>query len=328
MIDQLVQQQLQSRRHHLQAALAARASRQLEALLAEVDAALGRVAAGTYGLCETCHDPIEADRLAADPLTRVCLDHLTPSQQEQLERDLHLASQIQRRLLPPADLRVHGWEFAYSYVPAGVVSGDYCDVVPAGADGFFLLGDVAGKGIAASMLMTQLHGVFRSLIPLGLGAGELLQRAGSIFGDSTLPSHYATMACARVGSAGRVEICNAGHPPVVVVGATGHVTRHDSSGLPLGMFLAVDYPATQTVLVPGDTIVLFSDGLSEAEDDGGAEFGIDRLADLLGELAPRPPFAVVEECLRAIRAFRGPAVQHDDMTVLVIQRQHEAGRAS
>lgn len=261
-------------------------------------------------------------------MTRFCLDHLTPSQQQQLERDLQLASRIQRRLLPPPDLCVPGWEFAYTYLPAGVVSGDYCDVVTSGADGWFLLGDVAGKGVAASMLMTQLHGVFRSLIPLGLGASELLQRAGAIFVDSTLPSHYATMACARVGSEGRVEICNAGHLPALVVSATGRVTRHDSGGLPLGMFASVDYPASQATLGPGEALVLFSDGLSETEDDSGAEFGVDRLAGLIAELAPCPPSAVVEQCLAAVRAFRGPSAQQDDLTLMVVQRRHETAPAS
>jgi sigma-B regulation protein RsbU (phosphoserine phosphatase) len=179
------------------------------------------------------------------------------------------------------------------------------------------------------MLMTQLHGVFRSLIPMGLGAGELLQRAGAIFVDSTLPSHYATMACARVGSGGRVEICNAGHLPALVVGATGRVTRHDSGGLPLGMFAAVDYPASQATLGPGEALVLFSDGLSETEDDSGAEFGVDRLAGLLAEVAAGgPPAAVVEQCLGAIRAFRGPSAQQDDMTLMVVQRRHETESAA
>src|SRR5687768_12730619 len=84
-------------------------------LLDEVDAALGRMNAGIFGLCEACHDPIEPDRLLADPLTQFCLDHLTPLEQRALEHDLDLASRIQRGLLPRTDVCLDGWEVAYHY---------------------------------------------------------------------------------------------------------------------------------------------------------------------------------------------------------------------
>ena len=116
-------------------------------LLNEVDAALGRLNAGTFGVCETCHDPIEPDRLQIDPLTQFCLDHLTPSEQRALEHDLELASHIQRELLPKPDVRFDGWEVAYHYQPAGPVSGDYCDVISASPELlYFLVGDVGRQG--------------------------------------------------------------------------------------------------------------------------------------------------------------------------------------
>ncbi len=136
----------------------------LEALLREVDSALDRFEAGTYGMCETCHDTVERDRLLADPLIRYCLDHLTVLERATLQRDLDLASELQRGLLPPADLKVDGWETSYHYAPLGPVSGDYCDLYPYNGQLFFMLGDVSGKGVAASMRMTQLHALFRSLI--------------------------------------------------------------------------------------------------------------------------------------------------------------------
>ena len=94
---------------------------QLEGLLRDVDDALERLAAGTYGHCETCHESIEADRLDADPLLRFCLDHLSPIEARALEHDLELAASVQRTLLPPAHLIEHGWEMAYHYQPLGTV---------------------------------------------------------------------------------------------------------------------------------------------------------------------------------------------------------------
>jgi sigma-B regulation protein RsbU (phosphoserine phosphatase) len=103
--------QLLERRQKLEAAIfSSRGSESLLQLLNEVDSALDRMKAGTYGICETCHDPIEKDRLITDPLIRYCLDHLTTSQRRALEEDLQLASQLQRGLLPNQNLAFAGWE--------------------------------------------------------------------------------------------------------------------------------------------------------------------------------------------------------------------------
>ncbi len=125
-------------------------------LLREVDSALERMAKGSYGLCEECHETIEQDRLLADPLVRYCLDHLTESQRAALQHDLDLASQVQRNLLPQVNLQAGGWDTSYYYAPLGPVSGDYCDLIPSDGQLFFVLGDVSGKGVAASMLISSL----------------------------------------------------------------------------------------------------------------------------------------------------------------------------
>ncbi len=145
---------------------------QLEDLIGQIDAALARFDAGTYGLCEACHDPIEPDRLSADPLATLCLDHLAPSESRALEKDLELAAQVQVTLLPSRDLAAGRWQIAYDYLPLGSVSGDCVDVIRPGdgpgADPIVLLGDIAGKGVAASMLMAHLHASLRTLAGVGL----------------------------------------------------------------------------------------------------------------------------------------------------------------
>src|ERR1700736_823989 len=121
--------ELEQRRERLHGALhspAAEAS--LSELLKAVDTALSRLDQGTFGLCETCHSSIEAERLLADPLVRFCLDHLTSAEQRALESDLSLAARIQRVLLPKPGLAPVGWEVCYHYQPASMVSGDYCDL--------------------------------------------------------------------------------------------------------------------------------------------------------------------------------------------------------
>ena len=140
-----LQGQLKERKQRLESVIAAAPEdASLQALLREVDSALDRVGAGTYGLCDTCHDTIERDRLLADPLIRYCLDHLTQHERAALQRDLDLASELQRGLLPPKDLRAGAWETNNHYAPLGAVSGDYCDLYPAKEQLYFMLGDVAG----------------------------------------------------------------------------------------------------------------------------------------------------------------------------------------
>jgi sigma-B regulation protein RsbU (phosphoserine phosphatase) len=125
-----LQEQLEERKRRLEVAIAsAPPNSGLGGLLCEVDSALDRMAEGTYGICLKCHDTVEPDRLLADPLVQYCLDHLNQPGLAALQRDLDLASELQRNLLPPKGLRAGGWETSYHFAPLGAVSGDYCDLI-------------------------------------------------------------------------------------------------------------------------------------------------------------------------------------------------------
>src|ERR671926_207353 len=126
-IDAFMRDQLLDRRHKLEHAVQhAAVPDRIRVLLNEVDSALARMDQGSYGICETCHESIESDRLMADPLVRFCLDHLTSEERSALERDLQLAARVQRGLLPKQhSLDRYGWQICYHYEHARVVSGDY-----------------------------------------------------------------------------------------------------------------------------------------------------------------------------------------------------------
>jgi phosphoserine phosphatase RsbU/P len=315
-----VRDQLLDRRQKLEeATVTLGQSDDVTRLLYEVDAALARMNTGGFGICETCHDPIEPERLLADPLTRFCIDHLSPREQRALEHDLELASHIQRELLPKAGMRVDGWEFAFHYQPAATVSGDYCDVIPGNAgDVYFLVGDVAGHGVAAAMLMSHLSALLRTLISVGMPLEALMERASRVFCESTLPTHYATLVCGRASASGEVEICNAGHPPPLVLREQG-ITAIDATGLPIGMFSSERFSARAVHLAPGESLLLYSDGLLEAESPGGAEYGLERLSALAFSGIRLAPSAVVDACVRDVIAFRG-AKASDDLTVMAIRK--------
>lgn len=316
----VLRDQLLDRRQKLEAAASAlHPHDEVARLLHEVDAALGRMNAGTFGLCATCHDPIESDRLLADPLTQFCIDHLTASEQRALEQDLELASRIQRELLPRPEVHLAGWETAYHYRPAGTVSGDYCDLIPGHSDhGYFLLGDVAGKGVAAAMLMSHLSAMLRTLITIDLPLSQLMERASRVFCESTLPAHYATLVCGRASSSGEVEICNAGHPPPLLLRRSG-IERVDATGLPIGMFCSGRFSSRLVRLAPGEALLLYTDGLVEAENSAGVEYGIERLCTLAASMNGRPQ-AIVDACVRDLASFRGARGLADDLTVLAVSR--------
>src|SRR2546428_7652210 len=146
---------------------------QVRRLLREVAAALDRMDKGTFGICESCHETIEAERLVADPLMEYCLDHLTKPQRQALELDLDLAARVLRGLLPPPSQRFPGYEVARHYEGAGPVSGDYCDAVGAENGGvYFSIGGGSRKGGAGSMLMGHPPAPLRALVPLNQSLEE------------------------------------------------------------------------------------------------------------------------------------------------------------
>jgi phosphoserine phosphatase RsbU/P len=324
--DRYIREQLEKRREELSAVVSSSApalpAAYLLGLLNDVDSALHRLDDGTYGICTECHDTVEKDRLLADPLVRLCLDHLTNDEQRALERDLELASRVQRGLLPQTDLQHGDWRVHYQYKPAGMVSGDYCDLIPpANGDGelVFFLGDVAGKGVAAALLMTHLHAMFRSLAEVGLPLDKLLEMANSVFCRSTIAGQYATLICGRAGQGGTIEIGSAGHLAALVIGKNG-VQQVSSTGVPLGMFATSRYTIHNVRLEPSDSLLLYTDGISEAVNASGVEYGAARLSHIAGERHGRVPRELAAACMKDLQTYSGGAKQSDDQTLMVIHR--------
>lgn len=322
-IEPVLRQQLIDRRQKLVvAARNLQEESELSRLLNEVDAALKRMDVGTYGLCDVCHGAVETERLLADPLTRLCIDHLSPREQRALEEDLELAARIQNGLLPQPTLNIDGWEVAYHYEPAGLVSGDYCDLIRSEDNTFhFMLGDVSGKGVAASMLMAHLQATFRTLVSTNLPLEQMLERASRVFCESTLPTHYATLVCGRVSTNGSVQIANAGHLPPLLVQADG-IRSLEATGLPLGMFSSEQFSVTEFQMRAGDTLFLYTDGLSEVLDTSGTEYGPQRLQKVLTAKNAGSPKDIIGNCLLELEGFRNSGLPADDLTMMAIRRVH------
>ncbi|HZS26994.1 MAG TPA: SpoIIE family protein phosphatase [Candidatus Angelobacter sp.] len=314
----LLRDQLVVRRQKLETAVARTQTANLLQLLEQVDRALERVDHGTYGVCEDCKGTVEAERLFADPLTQLCLDCLKPAEQRALEQDLLLAAKIQAGLLPKRDFCASGWKVAYHYEPAGQVSGDYCDLIQQGRDLYFMVGDVSGKGVAAAMLMANLHAMFRVLIPTGLPLEQLVERANRLFCESTLPTQYATLVVGKADEFGNVEICNGGHPAPFHLGSD-HVTAIQAATVPVGLFCDQKFSSSVLRVTPGDSLVIYTDGISETESPDGSQYGSSSLEKLLQGCRELPSQALVEKCLKAVQGFRAGSPRLDDQALMVLQ---------
>jgi len=296
----------------------------LVGLLKQVDNALNKIDHGTYGICEVCHDAVEEERLFIDPLVSVCLGCLDDAQRHALESDLEFAAKIQRNLLPKNNQSISGWDFGYHYNPAGPVSGDFTDIIPLNDDSvIFIIGDVSGKGISASLMMSHLHGLIHSLLSFGLPLNEIMKKASRLFNESTIYSNYATMVIGKAYPDGIVEIAVAGHNPPLLV-SNGSVQRIQATGMPVGLFADAEYGVNKFFLKKDDAILLYTDGLTESIKESGGirsgEYGEQRVVEQLAKVNGTAPKFIIDELMKDHKTWLKDSRPADDVTVLVVKR--------
>jgi sigma-B regulation protein RsbU (phosphoserine phosphatase) len=315
-----IKQQLSERRERLVATNKSLPnSSNLFDLLKQVDSALERIDNGSYGICEVCQAIIEEEILKENPLITFCFDDLNSRQQRAIELDLAFASQIQRNLLPQNNLCINGWELSYQYNPAGPVSGDFCDIIQTADNSLlFVLGDVSGKGVAASLMMSHLHALINSLITFGLSVTELVEKANRLFSKSTMNTNYATMVFGKANSTGEIEICNAGHNPPFLL-SDGKIKPINATGIPIGLFCETEYTLEKFLLKKGDTLLLYTDGLTEALADD-VEYGELRVKELLLNNGNHSADSLVKLFLKDSKEYIGNSSPTDDLTIMAMKR--------
>jgi sigma-B regulation protein RsbU (phosphoserine phosphatase) len=315
-----IKQQLNERRERLVATNKSLPnSSNLFDLLKQVDAALERIDNGSYGICEVCKAIIEEEILKENPLITVCFDDLNSHQQKAIELDLAFASQIQRNLLPQNNLSINGWELSYRYNPAGPVSGDFCNMIKVADNSLlFVLGDVSGKGVAASLMMSHLHALINSLITFGLSVTELVEKANRLFIKSTMNTNYATMVFGKANPFGEIEICNAGHNPPLLF-SNGNIKPINATGIPIGLFCETVYTVEKFLLKKGDSLLLYTDGLTESMADG-IEYGEARVSALLRENGNLSAEMLVESILKNNKEYVGNSLPTDDLTIMAVKK--------
>jgi sigma-B regulation protein RsbU (phosphoserine phosphatase) len=259
------------------------------------------------------------ERMEDEASFHICIDALTREDRNSLERQLTLATRIQKNLVPASDFSSAGWQICHHYAPAGLLSGDYCDFFESNSSLYFLLGDVTGKGVAASMMMSQLYATFRSLATTDLPIDLMVETANRIFSQSTLAGQFATVVAGRAEQNGSVEFVSAGHLPLLHL-HNSSVELEPATGIPLGMFAGAQFEISRLSLGSGDSLLLYTDGLTEARNPAGQEYGVRRLRKTVAPHTAAGPSQLISECLLDQLDFTRGAQLADDLSLMVIRR--------
>lgn len=243
-----------------------------------------------------------------------------------LERELNLAREIQESLFPRS-LPETGWfRAAASSLASHSVAGDYYDVRQTGPDSWSaVVADVSGKGVSSALLAALLQGAFLLASEGGLGMDAVVARVNRFLNERTEGEKYATMFYCTLDAGGRFRYINAGHCPPSVVRPEGRSKSLPATGMPVGLLPEAEYTVGEAQLQPGDKVVIFSDGLPEAEDVAGQFFGMRRMRSLVLAHAAGGCREMHDALVRAVKNFTSGTVQKDDATLLVLEYQPPAG---
>ncbi len=239
---------------------------------------------------------------------------------KRLEEELRIARQIQQSLLPRA-LPAEGWfRAAAASIPSLQVGGDYVDIRAVNETCWAaMMADVSGKGVGAALLASLLQGMFVASPYTRLTIEDMVTRVNRYLLERTGGEQYATAFYCTLDSDGLLRWINAGHPPVLVVGAGGDLQHLSASGTPLGMFAEAVYTVVESRLRVGDKLVIYTDGLLDSENDDRASFGLQRLRETVAANAAASSRELQAAILAAVHAFTDGAAAADDVTLAVIE---------
>jgi len=254
-------------------------------VISELKDALERIDSGHFGQCTECNGKVEAERLALDFTTCVCLDHYSKDQIHALENDLELAAKVQRQLLPGYIPSLPGIQIAVHAEPARIVGGDYYDFFQynSGSAQGIALADVMGKGLPASILMSNLQASLRILGPEHDELHALAARLNELFRYNLTLIRFIAIFLVKIDIDSRIlHYCNAGHnPPLWWHAASRSIRWLQPTGPAIGLTHDPEYTSKTIRLASGDLILLYTDGLTEAQNPNGEEFGEQRLASYI-----------------------------------------------
>jgi serine phosphatase RsbU (regulator of sigma subunit) len=240
-------------------------------------------------------------------------------EQERESHELSIAADMQRALLPPGDHTTQYAELSAYSTPCRAVGGDLFDYVERPDGITFTVADVAGKGTSAALLTAVVQGLFAAEAFATDPSGMVMRRVNRALCRRAVASRFVTAFHGHLASDGTLSYCNAGHNPPFLVTAAG-LTRLDIGGTVLGVFDGTEYDSGTIQLAPGDSVVVFSDGVTEAIDRCDEEFGDQRLEACIVDVRTRPAREVLQHIQQSLATFCEGVAARDDVTLLVLKR--------
>ena len=234
-------------------------------------------------------------------------------------QELEIANEVQCRLFPQLRPPIPSLDYCGRCFPARAVGGDYYDFLDLGPDRFGLvIGDVSGKGIAAALLMANLQANLRSQCAISLDQPQrLLCAVNQLFSQNTPDGAFATLFLADYHvPTGRLRYINCGHPPALLLRRDDSIDRLDPTATVLGIFKKWDCELGERTIHPGDTLVLYTDGVTESFNESRDEYGEARLIESLLRHRAQPSQSLLQNIVADVRQF-SPHEQHDDITLII-----------
>ena len=292
------------------------------AVLEQIDtleAAAGEAESGKLGLCTVCHERVDDHLLAGDYTSCICISHMSPEEARSLEMQLELAQSVQRSLLPQHGPETDALDTAAFSRPAQIVGGDYFDFFrfKGGAQGL-AVADVAGHGISASLRMASVQTLLRTLIPGSDSPADIMAQIHRLLVHNIRFSTFVTLFLGAIDtSTGTMKYANAGHPPPLMISGDGSPEQWlRGTGPALGMLDDSVFREQEVRVPPGSLLVLYTDGITEATDDSGEEFGRGRLLKSIIRHRNERTSALVKEFRRELSGYTGSTPLADDATMV------------
>ena len=294
----------------------------IETHLHVIETSLHKIEDNTLGICEICHESVDTELLQMDYTTTVCLGHYTEAELRQLESELELSQIVQRALLPQKMPTIEGLELAAFSRPSEIIGGDYFDFFKFrdGADGL-VIADVSGHGVSAGILMSSLQTALRTMAPDSDSPAEILERINRFYIHNVNFTTFVTVFLARFDPASlTLTYVNAGHnPPAMYRNGDVDVTWLTRTAPAIG--LAEHFqPRTESITFSkGDSLLLYTDGVTEVFNYGMEQFGQDRLAELIKQNANLTAPGFLQSIRQALNNFGDNRPLVDDVTLISLK---------
>jgi len=240
---------------------------------------------------------------------------------DELNRAMYEAAQLQRKLCGPRHFRTGPYEFASEIFPLRHLSGDFISVMQLGGDFVFIIGDIAGKGLMAGMWFTHMVGMIRREVSMHGDPAAALASVDRNLLISGVEFPLTTLFLASLNPlTGDLTYCNAGHPPALLIRGDGDIEELNQGGPVLGVISGSEFLNGRTKLTAGSTLIAYSDGITECRNESGVEFGTERLRSAVRAPMPGGPSAMLFSVLASVENFAGSGHRDDDIALMILRR--------